>query len=239
MNALEGASPAFLHRKQGFLREIKMYSLQDELRITQALDLMILLHGDQARRFDGSEYVQHPLEVALKLIGESADEVIAALLHDSVEDQAAKLARPGAPNIRESALEVLQSYFGIRVRNLVAALSNPDYDALLQAHGITYADRDEYQALTHSMYQAHVQELIKDDGAARIKLADFMGNALFLDAIGNEKRRASLARKYVPVARMFIARIPSLPLADLSGDVLDICKQDMLEQLNTFISEYS
>ena len=64
----------------------KIYDMD---RIRDAIQLAIDAHNGQLRR-SGEEYVCHPLHVALILveIGMDSDAVVAALLHDVVEDTA-------------------------------------------------------------------------------------------------------------------------------------------------------
>jgi GTP pyrophosphokinase len=64
-------------------------------RFDQALQLAHALHRDQRRKGTAIPYVAHLLSVAALVIeqGGSEDEVIAALLHDAIEDQGGSLAR--------------------------------------------------------------------------------------------------------------------------------------------------
>ena len=76
-----------------------------EAHIHDALGVMLDAHCEQKGRQSGEDYAQHPLEVALHVIEQfgatSPEVIIAALLHDTVEDQARKLVamrgddRPG------------------------------------------------------------------------------------------------------------------------------------------------
>jgi (p)ppGpp synthase/HD superfamily hydrolase len=58
---------------------------------------MVELHLEQAPRPDGTPYIEHPLAVASQILEAMAhkdpDVVVAALLHDAVEDQTARLAQ--------------------------------------------------------------------------------------------------------------------------------------------------
>ena len=65
----------------------------DVVRIREAIDLAVSAHNGQVRR-SGEEYVCHPLHVACILIeiGMDSDAVVAALLHDVVEDTDIELA---------------------------------------------------------------------------------------------------------------------------------------------------
>jgi (p)ppGpp synthase/HD superfamily hydrolase len=59
-------------------------------RFEQALRLALEAHAPQTRKTDGSPYVIHPIVVAQLLLtyGASEDVVVAALLHDVLEDTA-------------------------------------------------------------------------------------------------------------------------------------------------------
>src|SRR5262249_11642452 len=82
-------------------------------RYAQALVYAIEKHRIQTRR-DGSPYIAHPIRVAesLRTIAgvTDPDVLIAALLHDLIEDT-------------ECDWEAIESRFGARVANLVAELS--------------------------------------------------------------------------------------------------------------------
>lgn len=82
-------------------------------RIAAAVMYAIEKHANQRRR-DGSPYIAHPIRVAecLRCIGgvDDADVIIAALLHDSIEDT-------------DCEWDDLDKRFGRRVADLVAILS--------------------------------------------------------------------------------------------------------------------
>ena len=86
-------------------------------RLTKAFELAVELHQNQKRKGSGIPYITHLLAVA-SLVGEHGgdeDQLIAALLHDAVEDQGGR-----------TVLERIQEQFGPRVANLVAACSDSD-----------------------------------------------------------------------------------------------------------------
>jgi (p)ppGpp synthase/HD superfamily hydrolase len=86
-------------------------------RFEQALVYAARLHARQRRKVSGTPYVAHLLAVAAIVLehGGSEDEAIAALLHDSVEDQG------GA----ETRQEICQR-FGEAVARIVDACSDTD-----------------------------------------------------------------------------------------------------------------
>lgn len=86
-------------------------------RVEEAVRMAFRLHAGQTRRGSGVAYVYHPLAVA-GLVAESGgdeDQVIAAVLHDTVEDAG------GAP-----VLEEIRLRFGEDVARLVDGCSDTD-----------------------------------------------------------------------------------------------------------------
>ena len=181
-----------------FAAEIQTWPGEDRRRLNQALDLAAHLHaGDQRER---EPYVNHLLRVAIRIMSHygvhDTDVIIAALLHDAVEDHAAELAPGGGP---QDALAVLATEFGPQVAELVAAVTNPEYAP----------DRD-----TDKQYREHVADSLRRNPWARvIKASDFTDNgAGLIHVTGPRVRR--LAAKYaplVPVLRELIS-LPDTPL---------------------------
>ena len=105
-NNLERKETIIAHLESILSNSDKSY---DTDRIRSAMELAISAHDGQFRK-SGEEYVCHPLHVACILveIGMDTDTVIAALLHDVVEDAGV-------------TLDEVEARFGKRVRELVAA----------------------------------------------------------------------------------------------------------------------
>lgn len=84
-------------------------------RFEEALVFAFRVHAKQRRKASDVPYVSHLLGVAALVLedGGDEDEAIAALLHDSVEDQG------GLP-----MLEEIRSRFGVRVANIVDGCSD-------------------------------------------------------------------------------------------------------------------
>ncbi|HCI80587.1 MAG TPA: hypothetical protein DHW02_12955 [Ktedonobacter sp.] len=95
----------------------------DQQRIRRAYELAKEAHGGVTRR-SGEPYIQHPLEVAQLLAGMriDADGIIAALLHDVVEDTS-------------YSLEDLQEQFGHSVASIV--------DGVTKFDAVTHRPSDE------------------------------------------------------------------------------------------------
>jgi (p)ppGpp synthase/HD superfamily hydrolase len=164
----------------------------DRERAERALVLASRLHaGDRRQR---EPYVNHLLRVTTRMMSHyrvcDPDVVCAGLLHDSVEDHGADIAAGG----REAAFAVLAGQFGSRVARLVAAVTNPEYEA--------GADRD-------ARYREHVAASLEGDPWARvIKVSDFTDNGVGLIHTTGPKvaRLAAKYRPLVPVLRELVVR---------------------------------
>jgi HD domain len=193
-----------------FAGQIASWPQADRRRMERALDLAARLHA--ADRRGAEPYVNHLLRVAIRIMSHygvhDADVVCAALLHDAVEDHPAELAgrthrtgsAGGAQADQQAALAALAAEFGPRVADLVAAVTNPEYEP----------DRD-----AHEQYREHVADSLRDRPWARvIKVSDFTDNGVGLIHTTGPRLR-TLADKYaplVPVLRELIAR-PDTPLS--------------------------
>src|SRR5580700_6733513 len=182
-----------------FAVEIASWAEGDRVQMERALDLAARLHA--ADRREREPYINHLLRVAIRIMSHygvhDADVVIAALLHDAVEDHTAELAGPHGD--RRAALAVLAAEFGPRVAELVAAVTNPEYAP----------DRD-----THEQYREHVADSLRRNPWARvIKASDFTDNGVGLIHTTGPRVR-TLAGKYaplVPILRQLI-ELPDTPL---------------------------
>jgi (p)ppGpp synthase/HD superfamily hydrolase len=88
-----------------------------EKRFHNAFVLASLLHGNQLRKGSDTPYIAHLMAVCSLVLeaGGSEDQAIAALLHDSVEDQG------GAP-----MLDAIRVAFGDEVANIVTGCTDTD-----------------------------------------------------------------------------------------------------------------
>jgi GTP pyrophosphokinase len=87
--------------------------------IRRALEFMIEAHNGQFRKFSGEEYAWHPVGVAkivrnLKSSKNKERILIAALLHDTVEDT-------------DVTLEVIENKFGEMVSSIVYELTSDGF----------------------------------------------------------------------------------------------------------------
>ena len=202
--------------RERFAAEIAGFAEPERRRLADALALASRLHAGDRRQSE--PYINHPLRVAIRIMSHygirDPDVVAAALLHDVVEDHAAELAPAGTTEAAqtEAALAVLAERFGPRVAELVAAVTNPEYDP----------GRDR-----HVQYREHVAASLNRSPWARvIKASDFTDNGAGLLYTTGPKV-PDLADKYaqlVPVLRELISR-PDTPL-DLTA------RQRVLDQLD-------
>ena len=202
-----------------FAAEIATWPEEDQRRLNKALELAAQLHA--ADRRDREPYINHLLRVAIRIMSHygvhDTDVVIAALLHDAVEDHADELAGPHGG--RQAALAVLAAEFGPWVAELVAAVTNPEYAP----------DRD-----TREQYREHVADSLRRNPWARvIKASDFTDNGVgLIHTTGPGVER--LAAKYaplIPVLRDVITR-PDTPLSAAA-------RQRILDQLDRAAERFS
>jgi HD domain len=197
--------------RERFAAEIAGFGPAERARLTDALALASRLHADDRRQSE--PYINHPLRVAIRIMSHygirDPDVIVAALLHDAVEDHAAELAPAGTT---EAALAALAERFGPRVAELVGAVTNPEYDP----------GRDR-----HVQYREHVAASLDASPWARvIKASDFTDNGAGL-LYTTGPRVPELADKYaglVPVLRELITR-PDTPLDEAA-------RQRVLAQLD-------
>ncbi len=214
-----------------YLQQVRTFRAQlqsafapaDAARILDALELMVELHLDQAPRPDGTPYIEHPLAVASQVLEAMAhkdsDVVVAALLHDAVEDQSDRLAqqvreRPAREGkaAAQLALDAIEERTqSARVRSMISGLTNPDFDALLEQRGIQERMGDAGQAAfiaaRNTLYTEHVRDAIRDPDVALIKLFDVAANALTLDAVPDATTRTRLLNKYTPMIGIMLDRL--------------------------------
>ncbi|HET8673126.1 MAG TPA: bifunctional (p)ppGpp synthetase/guanosine-3',5'-bis(diphosphate) 3'-pyrophosphohydrolase, partial [Thermoleophilaceae bacterium] len=122
-------------------------------------------HADQ-RRKSGEEFIVHPVGVAKICAGMRLDTetLVAALLHDTVEDTSA-------------SLEEVRAKFGEEVAGLV--------DGVTKLTGITFQSRDEAQA---ENYRKMMVAMATDIRVILIKLADRLHNMRTLGAMPKQKQ---------------------------------------------------
>ena len=117
------------------------------------------VHGRQVRKGTSTPYVAHLLAVAATVLEYGGDEdlAIAALLHDSVEDQGGK-----------TRLEDVRNRFGVRVSRIVEACSDSLADTAGRERKAHWQERKE-------AYLVHLRKADEDilRGAGLPPLLDF------------------------------------------------------------------
>lgn len=90
-------------------------------KLEAAIAYAIAAHAGQSRKASDVPAVTHPISVAILLAGYGArpEEIIAAILHDVIEDASNEI------QVRTRMLEELGTRFGDDVRALVATLTEP------------------------------------------------------------------------------------------------------------------
>lgn len=230
------------------------FDYNSKTEIQSALIQMIDLHKDQKDRPDGMPYVSHPLEVSRSVIEDfgvmDKDLVIAALLHDTVEDQAIILAREeleakyGAESIndtdfleqnqnevRELAFSRIERDYGLKVVLILRKLTNPDFDAIASERADPQ-NKELFVSIKNELYKEHVTEAITDPDTLVIKLADFIHNTSDASKLPESSQKNKYRMKYIPVVSVFIDR---LQRKDLPCPIAD--KEAVIKKLNNIAEE--
>ena len=173
----------------------------DVALIEQALEIAAAAHEGQ-RRYSGEEYICHPLSVACILVemGMDSDSVVAALLHDVVEDTRVELSE-------------ITEKFGEEIAMLV--------DGVTKITKMNFYTREEQQA---ENVRKMLLAMAKDVRVMIIKLADRLHNMRTSDGWAEQKQRDKARETmdiYAPLAHRLGIRAVKEELEDLSLKVLD------------------
>jgi RelA/SpoT family (p)ppGpp synthetase len=160
----------------------------DIYKIERALDFTIEAHKKQFRK-SGEPYVIHPILVAsiTSFFSDNEDMIIAALLHDVVEDTS-------------YSLEDITSLFGEDVAHLVEGLTkivNIREESLVPSYS------DEKLAKSALSFRKMLLSSIKDIRVLVIKLCDRLHNMMTLDALRSDKQKRIAEETllvYAPIA---------------------------------------
>jgi GTP pyrophosphokinase len=168
----------------------------DRRRVEEAFVFACEHHADQ-RRKSGEEFIVHPVGVAKICAGMrlDTDTLVAALLHDTVEDTSA-------------SLEEVRELFGEEVCALV--------DGVTKLTGITFTSRDEAQA---ENYRKMMVAMASDIRVILIKLADRLHNMRTIDAMPKQKqieKAKETLEIYAPIAHRLGIHAIKWELEDLA-----------------------
>lgn len=187
-------------------------------RFDRALLYATHVHGGQVRKGTSTPYVAHLLAVSATVLeyGGEEDLAIAALLHDSVEDQGGR-----------ARLEDVRNRFGERVADVVAACSDSLADTAKGERKMDWQKRKEdYLSLLDTA----------GEDVLRVSLADKVHNArailrdLRKPDVGNSiwsrfsQPREKTLWYYRALADRFLKRLPG-QLADEMHEIVEILEQ--------------
>lgn len=173
----------------------------DREKIERAYRLAEKMHGDQ-RRVSGVPYILHPTSVACIIVdlGMDTDSVVAALLHDVVEDTPV-------------TLDELKADFGSDVAHLV--------DGVTKISKIAYTEKEERQA---ENVRKMLIAMADDIRVIIIKLADRLHNMRTIDCMREQKRRdiaLETMEVFAPIAHRLGIKAIKDEMEDLSLQYLD------------------
>lgn len=192
------------------LEEVKKhYPSNEAKKIRQAIELAKHAHKDTLRQ-SGAPYIIHPLSVANKLIDIHLDwqTIIAAVLHDTVEDTHVTLAE-------------IKKLFGTDIANLVESvtkLSNirikKSWFPLLKGEKVQIPEYDRQVETLRKMLIA----MSRDVRVIFIKLADKLHNLETLDALPQDKKER-IAKEAIEIFAPIAGR---LGMGEWRGNIEDL-----------------
>ena len=184
------------HGVRRLVDTLQVYLTEDQLKnITKAYEFGAKAHSGQSRK-TGEAYISHPIAVAQELAEMRLDvqAIIAAILHDTIEDTTA-------------SLDEISKIFGKEVALLVDGVSKLDQ--------IQFSSRIEAQS---ESFRKMMLAMIEDIRVILVKLADRLHNMQTLNAMPIQKKKR-IAKEtidiYAPIAnRLGINRL-KVQLEDL------------------------
>jgi (p)ppGpp synthase/HD superfamily hydrolase len=195
------------------VRTLANDALLEEKPVFNALHVATFLHRNQTRanrkNLPRTPYIEHPLRNALRVLRWGCTEqdiIVAALLHDTIEDCVDDIilyymGNDPAPleeqEKRDMAVAWMAEEFGAEVSRIVLAVSND-----ITPDNMTKEEK-------RASYALHIEKIIANDPAVfLVKFSDFVDNAVGLyhnNIAGKEAMIAHLARKYYAVVSIFAA----------------------------------
>ncbi|HSV94718.1 MAG TPA: HD domain-containing protein [Spirochaetia bacterium] len=178
-------------------------------RVLSALALANEIHKEDFRK-TGEQYIVHCIVVAEILCrwGADEDEIIAGLLHDTVEDHPEAIT-----------LEKIEMVFGERVAHLVDGVSK---------FRTSSGDNNDFETL-----RKVTRETLVEPGIAKVKLADRLHNMLTMESMPLESRVAKAKETlavYVPLAESLGLWQVKNALADISFSYIDPVRFNEVKQ---------
>jgi len=204
-----------LDRIDELIRSMKQNDAQcDADKVRAAFEMADSAHEGQMRK-SGEPYIMHPVEVAIILadMGMDTESIVAALLHDVVEDT-------------DIPLEDLRRQFGDETAHLV--------DGVTKLSKIPFSSREEHQA---ENVRKMLIAMAKDVRVIIIKLADRLHNMRTIEHVSEQKQRdksLETMEVYAPIAHRMGIRAIKEELEDISLRYLDpIAYQEISARLQT------
>lgn len=179
--------------------------------VNKAYNVALKAHGDQKRQ-SGIPYILHPVSVAYILVelGMDTESIVAALLHDVVEDT-------------DIELDYIKKYFGKNIAVLI--------DGVTKLGKIPFSSREEQQAENIRKMLIAMSEDIR---VIIIKLADRLHNMRTINCMPEQKRRDKALENmevFAPIAHRLGIRAVKEELEDISIKHLDPVAYNEIEKI--------
>lgn len=189
-----------------------LYTLDILEKIEKAIDLVYELFKDD-RRGDGTMFYTHFLETAHILIHklgiDDVDTIVAALLHDTLEDKKDKISFDDIKNLfNQNVAEIVEGVTKITSQSEVEKIFSSKVEADFN-----------YQQQELATIKKIFEYGLRNPRIFLVKFADRFHNVLTLYGIRNPERREQIAKEtiniYVPLMKLFGFEEPSKELRDL------------------------
>ena len=188
-------------RFQELEQKLKNMSEEDLERVRESFQYAKTYHEGQLRK-DGSPYITHPLEVAhlVAELGLDADSVMAALLHDTIEDT-------------DATYDEVARRFTSAVADLV--------------EGVTKLDKVKHTSIEEKQMEnlrKMLMSMAKDARVMLIKICDRLHNIRTMEFQSERKRREKSLETleiYAPIAHRLGMQRMKWEMEDLSLKFLD------------------
>lgn len=210
----------YISKRKDFLKSAEQAGGYNMKLIMKALDFATKNHDGQFRH-SGEPYIEHPIHVALILVelGMDTESIVAALLHDVIEDT-------------EVTYDMVKKQFGKDVAVLV--------DGVTKLGKIPYYSREEQQA---ENLRKMLLAMSEDVRVIIIKLADRLHNMRTIESLSDQKRRdisKETIEVYAPIAHRLGIRAMKEELEDICLRQLDpIAYADIISALKLHEKERS
>lgn len=202
---------------ESFNRHLPYLSDSDRSRVRLAFDMGAKAHDGQKRK-SGEPYFTHPIAIAERLaaMGADGDTLIAALLHDTVEDT-------------PLTLDEIEAAFGPVVRGLIDGVTK------LTAADLTSPSHDEQIETLRKMFtlmQGDVRIMV-------VKIVDRWHNMTTVMGLSPERRK-SFAQETLDIVVKIADRLSMKELRDeLTAQSMAVLEPELFAELETLRKEFS